>query len=235
LGKEKYNIQDVCLYLNPTSTIENNIISTQYHDKHIIDLINESLNDGDYFIDIGANIGYFSLFAAVKRNASVLSFEPSSRELKDFYLNMKANIPYSKNIVIFPYGLSDNNEKRFLHINHIENPGKNSLLKRHQTNSTERIDTFRGEVLIPQHCFSKIKLIKVDVEGYEFKVLKGLRSVLKMITDAYIVIEITPYLLKNTGDSAAEIYDLLEVLNFHPITNKRHEDLTQYDEIFYHK
>ena len=52
-----------------------------------------SLEDGDFFIDIGANSGYFSILASkkVKEKGIVLSFEPSQREYAKLLANISNN------------------------------------------------------------------------------------------------------------------------------------------------
>ena len=147
----------------------------------IQDLLATILKNGDVFFDIGANIGYFSLLAArlVGNHGEVFSFEPVTSNLKILKQNIKLN--GFTCIKIIPKALADKRGKATL------------LLTRHHGGATlsslgisppdvsgeievelETIDDLMAEeqLRIP-------KLIKLDVEGAEMVVLKGMEKTLK--------------------------------------------------------
>src|SRR6187402_1787101 len=86
------------MLLNPTEHIQQQLFWYGYYEKELGDLLKKMLRANDVFIDIGANIGYFSLLAATfSPSVKVISFEP----VKDLFKKMDKNfsINDSKNII----------------------------------------------------------------------------------------------------------------------------------------
>ena len=64
--------------------------------------------------------------------------------------------------------------------------------------------------LLPESIAQKTKLIKIDVEGYEFFVLDGMRKIMPFFTKARFIVEITPGFLLKANTSQKDIYDFFE-------------------------
>ena len=64
LGRAKYNIKGLKLYLNPLNMIDKQLILGKDHDSTVEDLISKINWENSYYLDIGANWGLFSLIAA---------------------------------------------------------------------------------------------------------------------------------------------------------------------------
>lgn len=81
-----------------------------------ISFVNNTLKDGDVFIDIGSNIGLFSLIASnlVGRNGKVISFEPSPKTFKRLEENIELN--ELQNVKLNNIGLSDKKGTLKLHV-----------------------------------------------------------------------------------------------------------------------
>jgi hypothetical protein len=85
------------------SAVGQTIITTKNYEPHVTDAIVKHLKPGDVFLDIGANIGYFTLLAAsiVQDGGKVISFEPNPQNLQLLYSSIVEN-PFD-NITIYPY------------------------------------------------------------------------------------------------------------------------------------
>lgn len=166
------------------------------------------LNKGDIFIDIGANIGYFSLLAGniVGRGGKVYSFEPvpATNEV----LQKNASINNFSNIKIFRYAAVDNNRAI-----KIARRGKGD---RSELNSMRPLDTEgeywsiegkRVDEIVPSNL--PIRLIKLDVEGAEFFALKGLEKILRLNNAPMVLCEVTDSFLRELGSSAKELYQFM--------------------------
>ena len=187
------------------------------------------LTEGEYFLDIGSNIGYYSLIASKKIGDSgrVYAFEPSNREYKRLLKNIELN--KCRNIIPANIALSDSN-------NEIEfsvaqgHTGLNSIIigdksvdKMPQMIKTMRLDTYFDSEN------REFRLVKIDVEGSEFMVLKGMEKILKNGNISRIIIEITPRFLKCFGYNKNDIYDYLRGYGYKSLLNF---DSEQYDELF---
>ncbi|MHA1762930.1 MAG: FkbM family methyltransferase [Promethearchaeota archaeon] len=123
----------------------------------------------DVCIDIGANIGIYSLLFS--RHAKfVYSFEPYPRNL-DFFRKMMA-INHVKNVKIYPYGISNKIGKLYFR------KGNSIATGRLTKEGDFQVNTITLDYFIE---LTKIEpsIIKIDVEGLEFSVLKGAEDFLK--------------------------------------------------------
>lgn len=230
LGYAIYTFEGVKMYLNPISLIDRKIITGEDHDPEVKRLINSELKDGGLFIDIGANIGYFSLLAAVKKNVEVIAFEPSPRERKRFYENIGLN--GFNNIVTYPFALSDGSQKLKLSIARDWNPGLNSFVNDLGTEEVDSIEVncHSFDSIVTDEMAKRVRLIKIDVEGYEMTVLNGMKGSMDKLGQAKFILEINTKFLELAGYSVKSIYDFFDSYGYssvHGMSTKT------YDETFY--
>lgn len=228
----KYEINGISIKLNPVSYIDFHLIAYGKHDEEIIEWLDQYLKPDDLFLDIGANIGYFSLYAAKIRKANVIAFEPSKRELSRFYENIALN--QLNSITLYPYALGTKTTKLTLNIADYQNPGKNSIVvskSDKQFSTQEDINVCALGDLVSLSQISKIKLIKIDVEGYEYQILIGLSSFMELLTQTVFIIEITTYADKDPKMEQSQlIYNFFDNYNY---TAKIGLKLNkQYNEVF---
>ena len=120
-------------------------------------------------IDIGANIGNHSLYFADYFN-KVYSFEPNPRTFKV----LKINAELANNIQCFEVGLSDTEMKGLMEVNPTNSGGATVINSSSDHAHTINLRTL--DSLIPDD--EDIKLIKLDIEGHEFKALTGAKHVI---------------------------------------------------------
>jgi FkbM family methyltransferase len=168
---------------------------------------------GKNIVDVGANIGYFTvLFSClVGKTGSVFAFEANPR-VREF---LKENIYLSQLheiAKILPYAVSDS------HLSHIEfNVSKkfqgNSSIMEHTEEykkqfATDEFDKIQATTValslfdLPQN----IEILKIDVEGAEYKVIKGALKLLESGRVKYVVFELNKNML---GEDTDKLYELL--------------------------
>ena len=159
--------------------------------KILMDNIKDSKNP--IFLDIGANKGIYSLTLAKKfKDLKIYAYEPVLSTFKNFLYNIFLN-KLTNRIKTFNFGLSDTaGVKKMVSIkrkNYIQSGGYsfkiNKLLQK--DNVIENYDTKIGDKVL--NFVNKKLFIKIDVEGYELNVLKGIKSLLKR-NKVFIQIEI---------------------------------------------
>lgn len=156
------------------------------------------------FWDIGANIGLYSIYAALKfKDIEIISFEPSTSNTRTLSRNISINHLYSK-INIFPLALSDKkniisffNETKFSEGSSISNFNNNydfkgdvigeNLIKNKYNLFGTNID-----YLIENSILKVPNYIKIDVDGIEHLILKGAKNLLKNNNLKELSIEINP-------------------------------------------
>jgi len=160
----------------------------------------------EYFLDIGANRGRYSIQAINRgKYKKVYAFEPLNYNLKYFQKNIELNNLNDK-IIVFPYALSDKEKEVKIFFDPIHTGGAtidNPQFKiKEEFVKTKKLDNFIDKIN-PK----KVSFIKIDVEGHEYKLLKGADEFLnKVKKDTYLMIEIW----KDNKDKEKTINFLIE-------------------------
>lgn len=137
------------------------------------------IKPGSIIIDIGANIGFYSLLAAKKmqNTGKVYSLEPSKVVLKDLRKNIEVN-KYS-NIEVFNFAVSDFNGMTDFY--RCEDDAYNSLIATpmEKVVSIDRVNVVTLDDFVKMNNIEKIDVIKIDAEGLDYSILKGAKRALK--------------------------------------------------------
>jgi len=204
------------------------------HGAHDLKIFKDNVKNGDNVVDLGANIGYFTLILAklVGPTGKVFAFEPDPRNLT----LLKKNIEYNnyKNVIIVPKAVSNVNDKCTLYVgqktfgqNRIYKPEKTDTQKFVPTDSeTIRLDDF----FKANNLLDKISFIKMDIEGSEFLALSGMKEILKLNKNIKIFTEVETSYLEDAGSSYDQFMDVLTENNFtFSLADNRNEVLIKVD------
>lgn len=168
----------------------------------------DTLRPGDVFVDVGANIGYFSLVASalVGPTGSVIAFEPESVNYDLLEANCRLN--NCDNIRSFKAALGEENASGTIYLNEL-NRGDHSLYPAEQGRDSQGIRIVNGSNLISS-IHPRVNFIKIDTQGAECDVVRGLQSLIAASAqDLIMIIEFSPMHLKNAGTSGRALLDLL--------------------------
>lgn len=152
--------------------------------KQTIDYLCQKLNSKDTIVDVGANIGYFTLRLLEKMDFSGKAhlFEPIPN-LANLCKETFKDKPW--NVQIHPYALGDKNGNAVIYVAQDGNIGWNTL----EAEKTSR-DMKPLEISIKRFDslgITDLQLIKIDVEGSEYKVLNGMMAALKILDPLPII------------------------------------------------
>ena len=165
---------------NLNNNIDANVFFYGAFEKPLLFFLRDTLNalitetPKAIFMDIGANVGHHSIFLS-KFASQVLAFEPYPK----VNIQFKQQIAHNNisNIQIFETGLSDRRET----LNYYAPTGNNEGIGSFDESSIGKGNTSYGKLelqegdqIIESDSWKNIKLIKIDVEGFEKKVIKGL-------------------------------------------------------------
>lgn len=211
-GKNLYQLDDgINLWLGGDSVIDKCIIETQVWEPVTTLLVKKIIKQDDIIIDIGANIGYFTiLFAKLSgNNGKVYAFEPTGHFYEMLNMNISANC--FTNIECFKEGLSN---KRC----EIEISIDSSSATFHQPTGevikkTEIVQLTTLDDFVSIHNLQKIDVIKIDIDGHEPFVLEGgLKSIKKH--NPLIILEISHLHYFQAGITAWDFFDKLKSWDF---------------------
>ena len=177
-----FKIRDTKMFLDFLDPIDKKIILDQEYEKLEINyLLNEiKKNKIQHFIDIGANCGYYSVYIANNiSNVIIQSFEPNKEAFFKFKKTLEINPVLKDKINIYNFGLSNETGKLKMQsmIKHgYSQTGGSTIV---ESNSYKNFDVYYADFKIGDkviHQNQNTIAIKIDVEGHEINVLKGLKN-----------------------------------------------------------
>lgn len=163
------------------------------YEKGMLSFIRKTLESSreKIFIDIGANIGHHSLFAAA-HSKHVYAFEPYALVRKS--LEEKVALNRLQNVTVVPYALGEKDEQLPYFEPPDFNQGTGSFLKEfkgHNSTTGQMLTVRNGAKLFEELGIQKASLVKIDTEGFEALVLKGLLPFLEK-TMPVLIMEYSP-------------------------------------------
>ncbi|MCK9375551.1 MAG: FkbM family methyltransferase [Syntrophobacterales bacterium] len=174
------------------------------------------LKPGKTFIDVGANMGDYTLMAAkiVGETGKVMSIEPAPNNIK--WINKSIKLNGYPNITVKNIALGETDGMAKLYLSHVS--GWHSLIpslpNRNQGDITVEVKTL-DNLLKNDNC-NNVDMIKIDVEGAELKVLKGSYQTLTKNHDIIVLVDIHPTLgvdPNEVGNSLRELgFDLYQMV-----------------------
>lgn len=176
--------------------------------NYIYDIINFYTNNNLTFIfDIGANIGQSALyFQKFFPKAAIHSIEPINKTYNTLVQNTKAH----KNIINHNFAFGDLNQN--IKVSYITNSGENSLIKEVnesiKSENKQLVNITTVDDFIAKYKIEHIDLMKIDTEGFDYKVLKGAEKALKEKKIDFIVCEVG-FLYDKRHGNFEEINDFL--------------------------
>lgn len=175
-------------------------------------LLLELLRPGDVFVDVGANIGYFSVLAAsvVGEQGAVFAFEPDPA---NYYL-LEANAALNNlqhRITSVKAALSDEAGQGQLFLS-ADNLGDHQVYAGEESRPSVPITLYQGSQFL-QRRLQRLDVLKVDTQGSEFQVIAGLLPLLLKLPRApRIIVELTPHALRQAGASGRALIEALAQL-----------------------
>jgi len=177
-----------------------NLSAPGVYEPFEVKIVKEIIKNGDTVLDIGANIGYYTLIFGrlVGPSGKVIAFEPDPDNFAILKMNVKMN--GYKNIILINKAVTDRTGKINLYISE-KNKADHVIYNTHEGRRSIEIEAIRLDNFFKNDNI-KINLIKMDIQGAEGGVIRGISSLLhdniKIITEFY------PYGLELFGSNAEE-------------------------------
>jgi FkbM family methyltransferase len=199
------------LTLYPGNEISRSIFVTGRYEPNEFSFLSRVLKPGMTFVDVGANIGLFTLYAAsrVGSDGRVLAFEPSPREMACLRENVQLN--GSDNVTLTAAALWDENAELELLVAPSGLSGHNTLGGFAYDTALERRERVRARRLddiLQEQQVSKVDVIKIDVEGAELRALRGMTQILET-RHPWLLLELSDRSLQYQGTSSGEVVSFL--------------------------
>jgi len=196
------NISFFILIKKKNFGIDTSIYMNNIYEEDIMDLFYKYIKKEDVVFDIGANIGYHSLFISkiVGDKGKVYSFEPIKNLTEQLEKSINKN--NITNININNIAVGNSNYETDIYLNE-ENIGGSSLVNKSFKNKEKIIVKKLDGIYFNK--IKKLNFVKIDVEGFEYEVLLGMEKLINKFKPK-IILEYSPILYKNNDD--------LNIINF---------------------
>lgn len=172
----------------------------------------ESLKKGETVLDLGANIGYYTILASKKvgPKGRVIAVEPDQKNLAWLYRNIKVN--QSENVWVVEGALGRKESLVGLKKD-TANFGESQLCS---LGEGPAVKVFCLEKVLQERRVQKVDLIKLDVEGAEVEVLAGAKDFLKKAKKVRLLVECHPRTLAFFSQTPEGLVRSLKSLGFKP-------------------
>jgi FkbM family methyltransferase len=212
----------VVSFLKPTAEFRGNkmflnisflsILFGKTYEEFETSVLEKEIKRGDIIVDIGANIGYYTLMFAklVGEQGKVFAFEPDP---KNFSL-LKKNIEINgyKNVVLEQKAVSDITGRSKLYV-YYDHPGVHHLHDIGDGRRSIEITTVRLDDYFANYEHN-IDFVKMDMEGSEWAAMQGMPLILRKNMNLRIVTEFNPMMLKALHVDPEQYLKLLLAYNF---------------------
>jgi FkbM family methyltransferase len=177
------------------------------YERALADAMQAATMPGDVVWDIGANIGFYTRQFAAWTGAGgrVYAFEPEPATL----LDLRAAVDTLQNVTVVPIGLSANDAR--LPFARMDIYGSGALVVT-SDQADEFLEVRAGDGL----DLSAPNLVKVDVEGHELDVLRGMKRLLtsRELRSVFVELHFATFAKRGQNDAPANIEELLKAGGF---------------------
>lgn len=180
-------------------------------ERYSTDYMKEIVKRHDIIIDIGANAGYYALLESrLACRGHVYAIEPVPKNV--WLLNRNIELNNCKNVYVFRCAIGDKNGRGKMYL--YDKGNLCSFTKNIQNESTGKIDIpiMTLDSFVEKNVSGYPTLIRMDVEGYEYQIIKGMTDILKSNKPMILFIELHPFMMSK--ENMKNLIETLKQSNF---------------------
>lgn len=198
------------IFLDKQDSLHLSIYNNWERENFQLETMKKIVKEGDFVVDVGANIGFYTLILAklVGDEGKVFAFEPHPMNVSLLKKNIKAN--NYENVIVIERAISNEKKNMKLYIDNqsIACSSLVCLTDSHDTNIIVEVNTLDN-----YFKYMKINFMKIDVEGFEGHVIEGSKKIIKN-NNVKIMTEICPPALEGSGFGQENYLKLLKEQGF---------------------
>ena len=195
--------------LNPADHMQSGLFWLDEQDRWELYHIRKMLEPGALIFDVGANFGYYSIMlaSALGGRCQVHAFEPNEKTCLRLERNIELN-SLGKSVFAHRVGLSDTQGQGKM-VERADNSGAAWI----EMNGEGDADLTTLDAFCDERSIDRLDFIKVDIEGFEERMLLGGSQTLQRHQPPLLV-ELNPSTLVRQNSSAERIAELLRSLGY---------------------
>lgn len=172
-------------------------------------------------LDVGANVGYYTALAmrGVQAQGIVIALEPDADSFSYLQKTIAANQPANAlvKVICLPKAAAAEARDATLFVS-TDNRGDNRLYDHEFSSASHRVPTVKLDDLLPELGIQQVNLVKIDVQGFEGFVLRGLEKTLTNSPELILMMEFWPHGLRSAGFDPQEIFNFCHRLGLRVFT-----------------
>lgn len=225
MGTEAHTYVEYSLDLDPADASDNFIYehlkNGQAYEPDVTWMFLRTLTQEDIVVDVGANVGYFTVLAAklVGSHGHVFAFEPDPYNIRKLRHNLKIN-DCEGNVTVIEKAVWSTCEERLFYFND-DTHSSSALMDpaefiwhiktRENRNKAVMLTT----TLDAEVGSEAVKLVKIDTEGAEQRILEGAQLLLSHRHPPFVVAELNPLGLEQTGCTSRTLRQYMARWGYH--------------------
>jgi FkbM family methyltransferase len=177
------------------------------------ELVKNTVRPGDVVLDVGANIGYYTLLFArlAGEQGKVFAFEPDTANFRLLQENVELN--GYRNVVLCRKAVS--NKTGPAHLFRCDtNQGDHRVYDSADGRPAVAIESVALDHYLRDYQ-GRIDLVKLDIQGSEWAAIRGMKALLRTHRETRLITEFWPFGLNKAGVEPAEYLRLLQGFGFH--------------------
>lgn len=213
----------VSLELDLRDNVQRCLYFAGKYEPATIALIVDSLEPGHVVLDVGAHVGVHSLAAAAVPGVRVISFEPMADSARALNRTVQRT---SRDVEVVEVALGDRRGRLELRTSPewgVHDAGVRSAFNTGPVVASASVVTF-DEWNSTRHL--RPNLVKIDVEGFELAVIRGMSNLLENSPPSVLVVELKDSLLNRAGTSGKEVVDTVVGFGY------RVAERVEYNQVF---
>ena len=200
----------VTIHLNPQQRIERLMWAGAY-EPDLVRMLKSFLKPGMVFLDLGANVGYFSAISAalVGVHGRVFAFEPAP----NCFTRLQRNLSAFPQAFVYHCAASDRTGQTWFYLHSKEN-GWGSLFNDGDLRQRVEVNTIRLDDWARDAVIERLDFLKIDIEGSEYGALLGAQALLKRFRPV-VVAELNSVCLSRDQRTPDDVLHLLAEAGYH--------------------
>ncbi len=206
-------IEGYKFWIDPASSFGYTLLKDGIYEPQLTEIITQTLlEEGDTFIDVGANEGWFSVVAGKKVGSKgrIISIEPRKSLCEIAKYNFQLNS--LQQCTIIPVAIGKECTHKEILVSPSTNIGASTFVPTFRSlfYKKEKVEVKTLDWIYEHYRLENVKVMKIDIEGYELFALQSASNILSLKKIANIFVEIHPAYLKKLKQVPGDIYNLMK-------------------------
>jgi len=186
-------------------------------------VVKHLVGPGDIFVDVGANIGVYTILASrlVGISGRVYAFEPIQSVFE--YLERNISLNKATNVIVNRIALEEKDREAEIFVNRESGLTSLGQTGRGYVIATEMVSTMPLDQYLESRSVPRVDFLKIDVEGYEGHVLRGASRLLEREHRLVVLCELAEKNFKPLGLSVGSVIDWMRGYGFEAWEINRHD------------